>query len=94
MKPIAANPDFRQLWQDLKRSYEQTIDEVSIDSVIEAGPVAADPAWAKAYTDGFRAYLKEHKGEIDALRFFYSVPWKDRPSFGDIKELAAAIEHD
>ena len=93
VKPIAANPDFRQLWQDLKRSYEQTIDEVSRDTVIEAGPVAADPAWAKSYTEGFRAYLEEHQGEIDALRFFYSVPWKDRPSFTDIKDLAATIEH-
>jgi type I restriction enzyme R subunit len=93
VKPIAANPDFRQLWQDLKRSYEQTIDEVSIDRVIESGPVTADPAWARTYTDGFRAYLEEHRGEIDALRFFYSVPWKDRPSFGEIKDLASAIEH-
>jgi len=93
VKPIAANPEFRKLWQDLKRSYEQAIDEVSIDSVIEAGPVAADPAWAKSYTEGFRSYLEEHRGEIDALRFFYSVPWKDRPSFADIKDLAAAVEH-
>lgn len=93
VKPIAANPEFRQLWQDLKRSYEQTIDEVSIDTVIEAGPVAADPAWAKTYTEGFRAYLEEHRSEIDALRFFYSVPWKDRPSFADIKDLAAAVQH-
>ena len=91
--PIAANPGFRQLWQDLKRSYEQTIDEVSIDTVIEAGPLAADPEWAKTYTDGFRTYLEEHRDEIDALRFFYSVPWKDRPSFADIKELSSAIQH-
>ncbi len=93
VKPIAANPEFRRLWQDLKRSYEQTIDEVSRDTVIEAGPVVGDPAWAKTYTEGFRAFLEEHRDEIDALRFFYSVPWKDRPSFAVIRELAAAIKH-
>lgn len=26
------------------------------------------------------------------MRFFYSIPWKDRPSFTEIKDLAAAIE--
>jgi type I restriction enzyme R subunit len=92
VKPIAANPEFRTLWEDLKRSYEQTLDEVSIDTLIGAGPVTATPEWAKTYTDGFRAYLEEHRNEIDALRFFYSVPWKDRPSFAAIRELALAIE--
>jgi len=92
VKPIAANPQFRQLWQDLKRSYEQTIDETSRDLLIDAGPVTDEPGWAKSYTDGFRAYLEEHRDEIEALRFFYSIPWKDRPSFAEIKYLAAAIE--
>jgi len=46
VKPIAANPEFRQLWQDLKRSYEQTIDETSRDLLINAGPVTDEPGWA------------------------------------------------
>lgn len=92
VKPIAAKPAFRDLWQDLKRSYEQTIDETSQDRLIHAGAVTGAPEWAKNYTDGFRTYLEENRDKIDALRFFYSVPWKDRPSFVDIRELAAAIE--
>jgi len=92
VRPIAANPAFRDLWQDLKRSYEQTIDETSQDRLIHAGAVAGAPEWAKTYTDGFRAFLEENRDEIDALRFFYSVPWKDRPSFVEIRDLAAAIE--
>ena len=91
VKPIAANPAFRELWQDLKRSYEQTIDETSQDQLIHAGAVTDTPGWAKAYTEGFRKFLEENRDEIDALRFFYSVPWKDRPSFVEIRELAAAI---
>jgi type I restriction enzyme R subunit len=92
VRPIAANPAFRDLWQDLKRSYEQTIDETSQDRLIEAGAVTATPEWAKSYTDGFRKYLEDNRNEIEALKFFYSVPWKDRPSFADIRELAATIE--
>ena len=92
MRPIAANPAFRDLWQDLKRSYEQTMDETSQDRLIEAGAVTATPEWAKNYTDGFRKYLEDNRNEIEALKFFYSVPWKDRPSFADIRELAATIE--
>jgi type I restriction enzyme R subunit len=92
IKPIASNPAFRELWQDLKRSYEQTIDEISIDQVVYAGGVTDTPSWAKAYTDGFKEFLEEHRDEIEALRFFYSVPWKDRPSFAELRELAAAIE--
>jgi type I restriction enzyme R subunit len=92
VKPIAANPAFRDLWQDLKRSYEQTIDETSQDRLIHAGAVTEAPEWAKNYTEGFRAFLEENRDEIEALRFFYSVPWKDRPSFAEIRDLAAAIE--
>jgi len=91
-KPIAANPEFRQLWQDLKRSYEQTIDETSRDFLVEARPVTEQPGWAKSYTETFKTYLEENRDEVEALRFFYSIPWKDRPRFSDIKELAAAIE--
>ena len=36
-KPFAANPDLRQRLADIHRSYEQTIDTVSADSLIEAG---------------------------------------------------------
>ncbi len=92
VRPIAANPAFRELWQDLKRSYEQTIDETSQDRLIHAGAVAGAPEWAKTYTDGFKKYLEDNQEEIEALRFFYSVPWKDRPTFVEIRELAAAIE--
>ena len=92
VKPIASNPAFRELWQDLKKSYDQTIDVTSQDRLLHAGAVTDVPGWAKKYTDGFRHYLNENRDEIDALRFFYSVPWKDRPSFAEIRELAAAIE--
>jgi len=39
----------------------------------------------------FESYLAEHKGEIEALQFFYSVPHKKRLRFRDIQALANAI---
>ena len=39
----------------------------------------------------FESYLAEHKDEIDALQFFYSVPHKKRLRFKDIQALADAI---
>jgi type I restriction enzyme, R subunit len=39
----------------------------------------------------FETYLAEHKDEIDALQFFYSVPHKKRLRFSDIQELARSI---
>jgi len=40
----------------------------------------------------FERFIEEHKDEIDALQFFYAQPYSQRLSFGDIKELAAAIK--
>ena len=36
-RPLAANPQLRQLLSDTRRSYEQTLDIVSPDHLIEAG---------------------------------------------------------
>ena len=40
----------------------------------------------------FEQFLAENKDEIDALRFFYSVPHRERLHFKDVKALAAAIQ--
>lgn len=46
---------------------------------------------AQALVKSFESYLAEHKDEIDALQFFYSVPHKKRLRFKDIQALANAI---
>src|SRR5207249_1063460 len=47
---------------------------------------------AEALVKSFESYLAEHKNEIDALQFFYSVPHKKRLRFKDIDALAKAIQ--
>ena len=90
--PLATNPEFRQRLVDLRRSYEQTIDEVSRDELLFAGASRDAAERARTYVDGFREYIEEHRDEITALQLLYSVPWRERPSFDQIKELANAVE--
>jgi type I restriction enzyme R subunit len=79
--------------QDLKKQFEQIIDEVSQDELLADKTGLSQEARDKARTlvVSFEAFLQEHKDEISALQFFFSVPHRDRLHFGDIKELAKVI---
>lgn len=91
--PLATNPPLRQLVQDLKRQFEQIIDEVSQDELLhdQTGISAQARDKARGLVQSFESFLAEHKDEITALQFFYSVPHRDRLHYGDIKELAQVI---
>jgi type I restriction enzyme R subunit len=90
--PLATNPDLRERIVDVRRSYEQTIDEVSKDELLFAGASRDASDRARSYVNGFREYIEEHRDEITALQLLYSVPWRERPSFEQIRELARAVE--
>jgi type I restriction enzyme R subunit len=92
LEPLATNPDLRNAILDAGKSYEQTIDEVSIDDLIFAGHSAEAREKAAATISSFMGYLQEHKDEIRALQVLYSRPHKERLTFSEIKELARAIE--
>ena len=87
-QPFAANPDLRQRLVDIHRSYEQTLDTVSADSLIEAG--FSDDR-ARAIVRSFREYIEENRDEITALQVLYERPYRQRLSYADIKALADAL---
>ena len=87
-RPFASNPDLRQRLVDIHRSYEQTIDTVSADSLIQAG---FSDEQAKAIVQSFQEYIKDHKDEITALQVLYERPYRQRLSYADIKALADAL---
>ncbi len=89
--PLATKPALRQLVQDIKRELEQVIDEVSKDALLYAGASAEAKEKAKALVTSFEKFITEHKDEIDALRFFFSVPHRERLRYEDVKALAAVI---
>ena len=92
LEPLATNPDLRNAILDVRKSYEQTIDEVSKDQVLFAGHSAEAREKASALVTSFREYIEQHKDEIRALQVLYSRPHKERLTFSEIKELAKAIE--
>ncbi len=92
LEPLATNPDLRNAILDVRRSYEQTIDEVSKDEVLFAGHSAEAREKASALVSSFREYIEEHKDDIRALQVLYSRPHKERLTFTEVRELARAIE--
>jgi len=88
VKPVAA---IRSRLLEVKAAFEQVIDEVNVDELLEAGasPAAADKA--RVMVESFEKYLEDNRDEIDALQFFYSVPHAERLRYEDIKALSRAI---
>ncbi len=91
VEPLATNPKLREMLIDVRRSYEQAIDEVSKDVLTEVGYSANAAERAKVTVRSFRQFIDEHKDEITALQVLYSRPYKQRLTFKDIKDLAYAI---
>jgi type I restriction enzyme R subunit len=91
VRPIAANPDLRELLVKVQRSFDQVIDEISIDVVTRAEFAVDARARAAEYVESFRAFLHENKDEITALQVLYSRPYAKRLTYRDVKELAEAV---
>jgi len=94
LEPLATKPELRKLLIETKQACEQVIDNVSIDEVVEEETGFSQEAKekAKALVDSFEKFLNENRDEIDALQFFFSVPYRERLRFEDIKALAEAIK--
>ena len=87
-QPFASNPDLRQRLVDIHRSYEQTIDTVSADSLMEAG---FSDNQAMTIVQSFQEYIEDNRDEITALQVLYERPYRQRLSYADIKALADAL---
>ena len=92
LEPLASNPDLRTAILEVRRSYEQTIDEVSKDEVTFAGHSAEAREQAGFLLRDFKIYIDEHKDDIRALQVLYSRRYRERLTFKDIRELARTIE--
>jgi type I restriction enzyme R subunit len=93
IQTLMTTPALRTLIVELRDKFEQVVDEVSKDELIEGGTGYSQEAKDKAaaLVKSFEEYLAEHKDEIDALQYFYAVPHKNRLKYKDIKALADAI---
>ena len=73
------HPDIRDYIENVRRSHEQVIDSVNIDTVLFAGYDTDKQANADRILKTFHAFIEENKDEILALRIIYDQRYKDRP---------------
>lgn len=82
------NPEVRGFIENVRRSHEQIIDNVNLDTVLFAGFDAQKEENADRVIRTFREFVEENKDEIIALRIVYSEAYKDRPMvIGQLKAL-------
>ena len=81
-------PEVRDYIENVRRSHDQIIDNVNLDSVLFAGFDAQQEANVNKILSDFRAFIEENKDEIVALRIIYDAAYKDRPMVIEkLKEL-------
>ncbi|MBI5284322.1 MAG: DEAD/DEAH box helicase family protein [Chloroflexi bacterium] len=90
-QPLAANPALRDQIILVKQRFEQTLDTISKDVVLEAAFSEAAKERAKTLVTSFEQFIADHKDEITALQVLYSRPYAQRLTFADIKALAEAL---
>jgi type I restriction enzyme R subunit len=90
--PLATTPELRRRILDVRRSYEQAIDETSADVVLEAGYSADATDRAKETVESWERFVADNRDEITALQVLYSEPYVRRLTFSEVRELAQAIE--
>ena len=73
------NPDNRDYIENIRRSHDQVIDTINLDSVVFAGFDSKKEENADKVITSFREFIEENKDEIIALRIIYNESYKDRP---------------
>jgi type I restriction enzyme, R subunit len=91
-RPLAANPALRNLILGMKKSYDQIIDTVNQDRLLEAGPAEVVRERALRMVQSFEQFLEHHKDEIEVLQILYSKPYAVGLSLKQVKALATLIE--
>ncbi len=94
------NPDNRDFIENVRRSHDQIIDNINLDSVTFVGYDAQREENTDQVIATFREFIEENKDEIIALRIIYDQAYKDRPMMIDglkamyqkLKEKGVTVE--
>lgn len=84
------SPDIRQLIEDIRRSHDQIIDNVNLDSVLFAGYDTQKEETADRVIQTFHDFIEENRDEILALRIIYSEAYSNRAMA--VEQLKALYE--
>src|SRR6185295_4125662 len=93
------NPNLRNTLIAIQQRNEQTLDQVSVDRVLESGFSADATAKARTTVESFRQFLLDHRDEITALQILLNQPQaRQQLIFAQLKaglsDRAAATEPD
>ncbi len=77
------NPETRDFIENVRRSHDQIIDNINLDTVTFAGYDTQREENANQVIATFREFIEENKDEIIALRIIYDQAYKDRPMIID-----------
>ena len=80
-------PALRDALAKAKQDAEQTIDNVTVDTLLGSSFDAAAKEKAVSLLRSFRDYIEQHQTEITALQILYSRPFKQRLTETMLKEL-------
>ena len=72
-------PEVRNYIENVRRSHEQIIDNVNVDSIVFAGFDKNQEVNADRIIHIFQGFIEENKDEILALRIIYNQKYKNRP---------------
>lgn len=90
---IFHNPDLREFVVDVRKKYDQLIDNYNIDTVQNIGWKKDQQQEAESTVNNFRAWIEANKDEITALQIFYNQDYRNRAfSYRMIKELCERIK--
>lgn len=77
------NPETRDFIENVRRSHDQIIDNINLDTVTFAGYDTQREENADQVIATFREFIEENKDEIITLRIIYDQAYKDRPMMID-----------
>jgi type I restriction enzyme R subunit len=87
--------ELRDFLVDIRRKYDQIIDHINPDELVNIGWVKDNKAEAESLVSDFRSWIEEHKTEIVALQLFYGQPYQRRElTYKMLKELVEALKAD
>jgi type I restriction enzyme R subunit len=87
------NPDLRNYIIGVRKKYDQVIDTINADEIVNMGWVTDNKAAAEGLVHEFREWIEQHKTEITALQIFYDQPYRRRElSYKMIKDLVETIK--
>jgi type I restriction enzyme R subunit len=86
------DPKLRDAIMAAKSACEQVIDELTPDELMQAGFDAQALVKAQSLVTSFRQFIEDHKDELEAIRVFYSRPYRAGLQFKAVKELAEALK--